>query len=120
VASGTGSTAASNAISIWRAAVGAGTLSEDRMSLAQIETFVTIAETRNVSRAAERLHVAQPALSRKLRSLEDELGHALFVRTPRGMELSPAGARFLEHARRILEAVSAAKDALSRSGTPTA
>jgi DNA-binding transcriptional LysR family regulator len=90
------------------------------MSLAQLETFVTIAETRNVSRAAERLRIAQPALSRRLRSLEDELGATLFVRTARGMALSQDGQVFLVHARRVLDAVSAAQGALSRSGTPRA
>lgn len=84
------------------------------MSLAQIETFVTIAETKSVSRASARLHVAQPALSRQIRSLEDELGTALFARTPKGMELLPEGAVFLEHARRILADVEAAKSSVRR------
>jgi LysR family nitrogen assimilation transcriptional regulator len=82
------------------------------MSLAQIETFVTVAETGNVSRASLRLRVAQPALSRQIRSLEDELGTPLFVRTPHGMSLSVDGARFLRHARRILAEVDAARAAM--------
>ena len=82
------------------------------MSLAQIETFVAVAETGNVSRASVRLHVAQPALSRQIRSLEDELGAALFARTARGMKLLPSGELFLSHARRILEAVDAARVAV--------
>lgn len=82
------------------------------MSLAQIETFVTVAETGNVSRASARLHVAQPALSRQIRSLEDELGTALFARTPRGMSLLPQGEVFLAHARRILAEVDAARAAV--------
>lgn len=82
------------------------------MSLAQIETFVTVAETGNVSRASARLHVAQPALSRQIRSLEDELGTALFARTPRGMSLLPQGELFLAHARRILAEVDAARAAV--------
>ena len=82
------------------------------MSLAQIETFVAVAETGNVSRASARLHVAQPALSRQIRSLEDELGAALFARTARGMKLLPSGELFLAHARRILEAVDAARVAV--------
>lgn len=84
------------------------------MSLAQIETFVTVAETRSVSRASARLRVAQPALSRQIRSLEDELGTPLFARTPRGMSLLPEGLVFLEHARRILADVEAAKSSVRR------
>lgn len=81
------------------------------MSLAQIETFVTVAETGNVSRASARLRVAQPALSRQIRSLEAELGARLFARMPRGMRLSPEGERFLVYARKILAEVDAARAA---------
>jgi DNA-binding transcriptional LysR family regulator len=88
----------------------AGTLR--RVSLSQIEYFVAVAEQGHVGRAAVTLRVAQPAISRQIRSLEDELGAALFVRTRRGMELSPAGGVFLEHARGILRSVRAARDAV--------
>jgi DNA-binding transcriptional LysR family regulator len=84
------------------------------MSLAQIETFVTVAETCSVSRASARLRVAQPALSRQIRSLEDELGAPLFARTPKGLSLLPEGEVFLEHARRILANVEAAKTSLRK------
>jgi len=55
------------------------------MSLAQIEYFVAVAHEGHVGRAASKLCVAQPAVSRQTRNLEDELGATLFVRTPRGM-----------------------------------
>ena len=88
------------------------------MSLSQIQYFVTVAEEGHVGRAARRLRVSQPPLSRSIRSLEDELGTPLFERTPRGMRLLPAGGLFLEHARKILGAVDAAVTAVTTRGAP--
>lgn len=81
------------------------------MSLAQIRYFVVVAEEGHVGRAAERLHVAQPPISRQIRALEDEIGTPLFTRTPRGMSLLPSGEAFLDHARAILAAVERAGEA---------
>jgi DNA-binding transcriptional LysR family regulator len=58
------------------------------------------------------LRVAQPAISRQIRRLEDDLGIRLFVRTPRGMTLSGAGEVFLRHARTILAGIRLARDDL--------
>ncbi|XXF76947.1 LysR family transcriptional regulator [Myxococcaceae bacterium GXIMD 01537] len=79
------------------------------MSLTQIESFVAVAEEGHVGRAARRMHLTQPPLSRHILALEDTLGTQLFERTPRGMRLLPAGEAFLQHARRILAEVDAAR-----------
>lgn len=81
------------------------------MSLSQIRYFVAVAEEGNVGRAARRLRIAQPPVSRHIRALEEEIGAPLFRRTPRGMTLLPSGQVFLDRARSILAAIDQAVDA---------
>ena len=79
------------------------------MDLKQLRAFVTVADTGNVTRAASLLNLVQPAVSRQLRMLEEDLGTELFDRSRHGMRLTPAGKTMLEYARRILNEVARAK-----------
>jgi DNA-binding transcriptional LysR family regulator len=98
-----------------------GTL--DRVSLTQLRYFVAVAEERHFTRAAKRLAVSQPPLSRSIRALEEEVGADLLRRTPRGAELTPSGAVLLSRARTILAevegAAAAARAAVSASAPPS-
>lgn len=84
------------------------------MELRHLRYFVAIGEEQHYGRAARRLRVAQPALSRQIQDMEEELGFTLFDRLPRGVKLSSAGALFLEDARRILQAINEATVRASR------
>src|SRR6516165_6316645 len=92
------------------------------MELRHLRYFVAIGEEENYRRAAQRLHVAQTALSTQIQDLEAELGFKVFDRLPRGVKLSVAGRLFLEDARRILREVNeaaarAARVARGQAGT---
>jgi DNA-binding transcriptional LysR family regulator len=92
------------------------------MELRHLRYFVGVGEEQHFGRAAERLHIAQPALSRQIQDLERDLGFSLFDRLPRGVRLSAAGKLFLSDARRILQDVDDAKlraerIALGKAGT---
>jgi DNA-binding transcriptional LysR family regulator len=84
------------------------------MELRHLRYFVAVGEEQHYGRAARRLRVAQPALSRQIQDLEDQVGFKLFERLPRGVKLSAAGKLFLEDARRILREVNEAAARASR------
>jgi DNA-binding transcriptional LysR family regulator len=84
-----------------------------RMELRQLEYFVAVAEDMSFTRAAQRVHVVQSALSTSIRKLEDELAVELFDRSRQQIRLTPAGEHLREHARQLLRAARFAKDSLS-------
>lgn len=86
------------------------------MDLRHLRYFVAVAEEENIGRAAARLHISQPPLTRQIQQLEEELGVTLFTRTPRGMELTQAGELFLEEARNIRALVEQATERTQRAG----
>jgi hypothetical protein len=79
------------------------------MELRHFRYFIAVAETLNVNQASHRLHVTQPALSRQIRDLEQELGCTLFDRLPHGVSLTEAGKSFLAGARQALAATDRAR-----------
>ena len=90
------------------------------MELRHLRYFTAVAEEQNVTRAAARLHVSQPPLSRQIRDLEEELGVELFKRTAKSLELTEAGKIFLNEARAVLlrsdEAVQAVRAVAKGAG----
>ena len=90
------------------------------MELRHLRYFVAVAEAESLTVAAKRkLHTSQPSLSRQIRDLEDEIGARLLTRRARGIDLTPAGRAFLEHARSVLSQVEAAAEAARRAAHST-
>ena len=77
------------------------------MELYQLRSFAAVAELGHLTRAAEKLHISQPALSAQIKALEDELGVTLFERTPTGMVLTPAGQTLLPEAEKLVAGAAA-------------
>ena len=80
------------------------------MELRHLRYFVAVAEAGNLTRAAEKLFIAQPPLTRAIKQLEEEVGVELFIRKPRGLELTTGGEYFLEQAKQVLDKVNATVD----------
>lgn len=86
------------------------------MDLRQLKYFLVVADELNIGRAAERLHISQPPLTRQMKSIEEELGVTLFVRTAKGVELTQAGEMFKVEANSIRMLVEGAIDRVQRVG----
>ena len=80
------------------------------MLITQVEGFLEIARQRNLSRAADALHVTQPGLTARIKLLEEELGTPLFERSHHGMRLTDAGRAFLPHAERAVDALAVGRE----------
>lgn len=85
------------------------------MELRQLEYFVAVAEERNFTRAAERVHISQSGVSAQIRQLEGELGAPLFERSARTATLTTAGKAALEHARAALNSAKSVRTAVDES-----
>lgn len=89
------------------------------MELRHLRYFIAVADAGSLTVAAEHtLHTSQPSLSRQIRNLEQEVGTQLMTRGAQGIELTPAGKAFLDHARMVLLQADAAKEAALRAAQP--
>lgn len=86
------------------------------MDLRRLKYFVAVAEELNILKAASRLNISQPPLTRQIKLLEEELDTQLFVRTPRGVELTDAGTILMEEARNILSLADIASERAYQAG----
>lgn len=87
------------------------------MELRHLRYFIAVAETGSLSRAAEKLFIAQPPLSVQIRQLEEELGQPLFTRHPKGVRLTAAGQALLPEARYLLDRAARAVEVVRQAGT---
>ena len=90
------------------------------MEIRQLTCFIAVAEERHFGRAAERLHMAQPALSLLIRQLEEHLGARLLDRTTRRVDLTPAGQALLDRGRRVLHDLELLEADVRREGDSSA
>ena len=90
------------------------------MELRHLRYFISVAEFRNISKAAQQLHIAQPPLSRQIRQLEEEIGVDLLIRNKRGVELTEGGAVFLRHAKKLVAGAELARHEARKFGRTTA
>jgi LysR family nitrogen assimilation transcriptional regulator len=88
------------------------------MDLRSLRFFVHIADAGSITRAAVQLGIAQPALTRHVQAMESQLGAPLLERLPRGVRLTAAGRKFLEHARRVVREMDRAQAELTHSAQP--
>ncbi len=88
------------------------------MDLRSLRYLVHIADAGSITRAAAQLGIAQPALTRHVQGMESELGVPLLERLPRGVRLTPAGRKFLEHARRAVREIDRAQAEVAHAGQP--
>ncbi|HWZ71514.1 MAG TPA: LysR family transcriptional regulator, partial [Casimicrobiaceae bacterium] len=84
------------------------------MELNHLQSFIAVAKLGHLTRAAETLHLSQPALSGQIKALEENLGVTLFERSSSGMSLTTSGRRLLEDAQRVIEAVQQLNHAAQR------
>ncbi|HLO63344.1 MAG TPA: LysR substrate-binding domain-containing protein [Azonexus sp.] len=86
------------------------------MEFRQLKYFIAVAEELNIGRAATRLHISQPPLTRQIQQLEEEFGTQLFLRTARGVELTQAGEMLLRDARNIRDLMTQAAERVREAG----
>ncbi|MBO7450540.1 MAG: LysR family transcriptional regulator [Clostridiales bacterium] len=87
------------------------------MTLKQLRYVITVAETLNITEASKRLFIAQPSLTAAIHELENEYGITIFLRSNKGMELTPEGDEFLGYARQVLEQANLIEERYAGKGT---